>query len=169
LYEERQKSKSDLDYWENIARLKQDILNLPVNPTESVNESRRVAEADLIARTGIDGFKELQEKYEMIRPALLHNLLVNMKIKKEGLCWHWARDLMIKLRKLNLKAYELYWASAREGSLREHNTVVVSSKGMSLEEGLFLDGWKHSGQPYWMRVKEDKKHPWKPGRTVGIE
>jgi hypothetical protein len=169
LYDERRRLKEEAAYWDNIVRLKRDILNLPVNPAEPLNQNRRTAEADQIARMAIDGFRELRKEYEMIRPALFHNLLVNMKIKKEGLCWHWARDMIIRLKKLDLKEYDLHWASAREGTIREHNTVVVSSRGMSLEEGLFLDGWKNSGKPFWMRVKEDKKHPWKPGRPYGVE
>jgi len=170
LYDERQDLKRKLEHWDDVVHLKKEILSLPVAPGgPELDRRRRETEADRIARMAIDGFSELRGKYEMIRPALFHNLLVNMKIKGEGLCWQWARDMIIRLKTLDLKEYDLHWASAREGTIREHNTVVVSSRGMPLEEGLFLDGWKYSGKPFWMRVKEDKKHPWKPGRPYGLE
>ena len=124
-------------------------------------------EAEIIATTAIRGFGELRSKYEMVRPAIFHNMLVNMGIKGEGLCWQWTRDLTKRLMKLGLKTFDILWATARGGTMREHNTVVLVSHGRGLQEGLFLDGWTHSGRPFWMRVKDDKKHPWRPGSYTG--
>lgn len=166
LFDERQRLKEETIFWENVVLLKRDLLKLPGKEGAGATspESR---EAEAIAATAIRGFNELREEYEMVRPAIFHNMLVNMGIKEEGLCWQWARGLTKRLMKLDLKTFDLLWATARGGTMREHNTIVLVSHGKDLSEGLFLDGWKNSGKPFWMRVKDDKKHPWKVGSYIG--
>ena len=129
LYDERRKLKEEAVYWENVVALKSDLLKMPGG-----GDSR---EAESIAQTAIRGFADLRKKYEMLRPPVLHNFLVNTGVKNEGLCWQWTRDMTRKLMGLHLKSYDLLWATAREATVREHNTVVVVSSGHPLEDGLF--------------------------------
>jgi hypothetical protein len=72
-----------------------------------------------------------------------------------------------RLRVLDLETFDMLWATARGGTMREHNTVVLVSKGHELQDGLVLDGWKYAGKPFWIRVTDDKKHPWKVGQYYG--
>src|SRR5262249_17509944 len=163
-YQERQPLKDSEEFWKRAADLKHSLLNLPGQEAfEGSKQEEHQEEADVLAREAIKAFGDLQKKYEMIRPAILHNLFLNIGLKKEGLCWEWARDLTDHLRTLDLKTFDLLWATAREGTLREHNVIVIVSHGRSLEDGLLLDGWRHSGKPYWGLVTEDD-HPWKLGR-----
>lgn len=163
LYDERRRLREEAAYWDDVVKLKKDLLKMPGSPAEKDEN-----EAEAIAKTAIRGFADLRESYGMLRPAIFHNLLVNMKLKEDsGLCWQWTRDLTKKLMGLRLKSYDLLWATARGGTMREHNTVVVVSKGRPLEDGIFLDGWTKSGKPFWMRVPDDRKHPWKLGSYEG--
>lgn len=162
LYDVRRHLKEEAAYWDDVVRLKHDLLKMPGGPNEKDER-----EAEAIAKTAIRGFEDLRKKYDMLRPAIFHNLLVNVGLKGEGLCWEWTRDLTEKLMGLHLKSYDLLWATARESTMREHNTVVVVSKGRALEDGIFLDGWTKSGKPFWMRVPDDRKHPWKLGSYEG--
>jgi hypothetical protein len=168
-FEEREAFKREINEVRLMVDLKRRLLELPGRDedTSGPRTLLREQEAETIARTAVPAFAELRREYEMVRPALLHNLLVNIGIKDQGLCWQWARDLMNRLKSLNLETFDVLWATAREGTMREHNTVVVVSKGRDLQEGLFLDGWKKAGKPFWMLVREDKKHPWKPGTYYG--
>lgn len=143
-------------------QLEEAIVDLPA---KGVSASDRLAEAQAVATTTLSTLSELQKRYRMIRPALLHNLLINARFKKEGFCWHWTRDLKERLAKLPLKEYDLLWAKAREGSFREHNALVIVSRGMPLKEGLVLDGWRRSGRPFWIPVKNDR-YPWKEENEV---
>jgi len=77
------------------------------------------------------------------------------------LCYHFARDLVKKLKKQNLQTLDLRWAvhDARKNS--EHNSVVITSKNGSFEEGIVLDAWRDSGRLYWSYLKDDTQYDWK--------
>jgi hypothetical protein len=118
-------------------------------------------EAMLVAETALRESAVLAEEYQLVRPAVAHNLLVALGIKNRGLCYHWTQDLMKQLQTLDLKSLQLYWGVAYRGSeLREHNCVVVSAKGKGFFKGLVLDPWRNSGNLYWARVTKDS-YPWK--------
>lgn len=139
-------------YHRKVVKLQTDLaaLNLDADPVEA----RKVAE------TAIDYSAELAAEYQLIRPAVLHNMFVRMGFKDRGLCYHWTEDLLKRLQTLVLKTYQLHWAVAHRGSeLREHNSVVVTAKGQAFENGIVLDPWRNSGDLYWAVVKTDR-YPW---------
>jgi hypothetical protein len=118
-------------------------------------------EAMLVAETAVRESAVLAEEYQLVRPAVAHNLLVALGIKDRGLCYHWTQDLMKRLQALDLKSLQLHWGVAHRGSeLREHNCVVVSAKGKGFFKGIVLDPWRNSGNLYWARVTKDS-YPWR--------
>ena len=135
-----------------VASLKADLAAL--------NGQANWVEAGQVAQTAIEYSYYLADQYELVRPAVLHNVLVRMGIKDRGLCHHWAADLMGQLERLELKTYQLYWGVAHRGSeLREHNSVVVAAKGQPFEAGIVLDPWRNSGELHWTPVNKDR-YPW---------
>jgi hypothetical protein len=168
-FDQREDLKEAAEDFEKMEELKRRLLDLPGREDFEKGDPRlqRQSEAEDIARTVVPAFGELRREYAMVRPAIFHNLLVNVGLKKQGFCWHWARDLTNRLRVLHLRTFDLLWATARGGTMREHNTVVLVSRGHLLEDGLLLDGWRHAGEPFWMRVTDDKSHPWKLGQYYG--
>jgi hypothetical protein len=119
-------------------------------------------EAHLLAEAAMAESARLAVEYRMARPALFNNVLVNVGLKKRGLCWHWAEDLFAALRRLPLSSYELHWGIAHRGRLfREHNSLVVTARGESFASGIVLDPWRESGALYWVAVREDR-YPWEP-------
>ena len=118
-------------------------------------------EARQIAVTALRASVFLSEEYRLVRPPILHNLLVQIGLRDRGLCYHWTEDLMYLLGTIELKNYQLRWGVAYRGSdWREHNTVVITADGQSFENGLVLDPWRYSGELYWVVVKDDR-YPWK--------
>lgn len=118
-------------------------------------------EAMLLAETAVRESAVLAEEYQLVRPAVAHNLLVALGIKDRGLCYHWTQDLMKRLQALDLKSLQLHWGVAYRGSeLREHNCVVVTAKAQRFFKGIVLDPWRNSGNLYWARVTKDS-YPWK--------
>ena len=140
-------------YLEKISALQDDIGDL--------NRKANMLEARQVAETAITYSSYLAEVYELVRPAVLHNVLVRMSLKERGLCYHWTEDLMKQLKSLDLKTYQLHWAVAYRGSeLREHNSVVITATGQAFENGMVLDPWRNSGNLYWDLIRSDK-YPWK--------
>ena len=147
--EEQSKAQA---YWENVKRLEWELIAL--GPAVDPIEARQAAE------TAIRESALLAETYQLVRPAVAHNLLVAMDIKKRGLCYQWAEDLMKRLEALELKSFQLHWAVAYRGShLREHNCVVITATGQPFSKGILFDPWRHSGNLYWTPVVKDS-YPW---------
>jgi hypothetical protein len=119
-------------------------------------------EARQVAETAVVYSQTLAAQYRVVRPAVWHNILVRMRARERGLCYHWTTDLMRKLQSLGLTSFELFWGVAHRGSeLREHNSVVIAASGQPFEAGLVLDPWRNSGELYWAAVSQDR-YPWRP-------
>ena len=144
-------SSAEID-WQKAEALENDLAAL--NHGSARREARKLAE------TALQTSAFLAEEYELVRPPVLHNILVRMGWRDRGLCYQWTEDLMSHLTALQLKDYQLRWGVAHRGSdLREHNTVVITANGQSFEDGLVLDPWRNSGKLYWVVVRKDT-YPW---------
>ena len=138
---------------EKISALRNDLADL--------NQRANMLEAGQVAETAITYANDLAEEYDLVRPAVLHNVFVRMGLKDRGLCYQWAEDMMKRLQQLDLKTYQLRWGVAYRGSeLREHNSVVITARGEPFETGMVLDPWRNSGDLYWALIQKDK-YPWK--------
>ncbi len=118
------------------------------------------AEATLAAETAHAYSLELADEYRVVRPAILHNMLVNVGLRQRGLCFQWADDLSAKLQSLHLQTLQLHRAVARLDTRREHNAVVLTACGQPFDQGIVLDAWRHSGRLYWGDLAQDK-YPWR--------
>jgi hypothetical protein len=137
---------------EKISALRNDLADL--------NRRANILEAGQVAETAILHANDLADEYDLVRPAVLHNVFVRMGLKDRGLCYHWAEDMMKRLQQLDLNTYELHWGVAYRGSeLREHNSVVITARGEPFETGMVLDPWRNSGDLYWALIQKDK-YPW---------
>ena len=120
----------------------------------------RPREAQRLATAAFETAARLRREYQVGGPAGFHNFLVNAGVKQRGLCHHWARDLMNSLATVKQATFDLHWGIARRGTLREHNSVVVTAKGAPFATGIVLDAWRHSGRLYAGPVANDR-YPWK--------
>jgi hypothetical protein len=139
-------------YSEQVLRLKKNL--------ESLSNDIDEKDAFLIANTAIRYSMVLANKYELVRPPVWHNHLVNIGKKKRGLCFHWARDLIKRLRELDQKSFDLHCGIAfPDLPHRKHSSVIISAKGQAFEDGIVLDPWRDSGRLYWISVTKDR-YPW---------
>ena len=126
----------------------------------ALNQQANLLEARQLAETAITYSNHLAEEYRLVRPAVLHNVLIRVGLKDRGLCYHWTEDLLKQLQSLDLRTYQVHWGVAHRGSeLREHNSVVITARGQSFEKGMILDPWRNSGDLYWALIKTDR-YPW---------
>ena len=125
-----------------------------LSPSVRADEAQRVAECAYATAA------QLRRDYGVIGgPPSFQNVLVNLGIRKRGLCFQWAEDLLVQLDALKLGTLELHWAEAWAGSWREHNCVVVTAKGQPFRQGIILDCWRHSGHLFWSPLATDHC-PW---------
>jgi hypothetical protein len=139
-------------YREKVELLRDELAGL--------NQQADLLEAGQVAQTAVTYSDQLAEEYQLVRPAVLHNVLIRVGLKDRGLCYHWTEDLLKQLQSLHLRTYQLHWGVAHRGSeLREHNSVVITARGQAFEKGLVLDPWRNSGDLYWALIKTDR-YPW---------
>ena len=86
----------------NIQNLQRAIVNL--SPSIGSNEAKNIATISF--KQPLD----LAKQYDLVRPALFHNTLINMNSKKRGFYYHFTQDLLKELKKQNLNRATLPWA-----------------------------------------------------------
>ena len=116
-------------------------------------------EADQIAVTAVEQSIRMSEDYKPVRLPWLNNGLVNIGLRKRGLCYQWRNDLFPHLFRLKSKTLKLNLATARRGTCLEHNSIVVTAEDLPFERGLILDPWRKGGRLWWGRFDQDK-YPW---------
>ena len=105
--------------------------------------------------------KKLTEEFQLTSPPLWHNFLVNVGLRKKGLCFHWSDALYLYLKQRGYRDYTFHLVGANIGEyFSEHNALVIVQKDMKIEEGVVVDPWRDSGKLYFSKVKEDKKYVW---------
>ena len=146
------------------------VINKRVNELQglivglSPHVSRR--EALNLSQRSIDYSLYLSQKYQAISSPWIQNTLVNVGLKKRGLCYEWAEDLLKYLVKRNYQTLEFHTIGANIGYLNEHNALSVSAKGEGIEKSIVLDAWRNSGNLYFKKIREDKKYDWKERRGI---
>jgi hypothetical protein len=125
------------------------------NQLAALDTSVNPEEAQQLAACAYESSLELARQYRAVRPAWWQNVLVNAGLKKRGLCYEWAEDLTVQLRKLHPMTLELYWAVAWPHTPLEHNAVVVCAHGQPFDKGILLDAWRYSGKLHWGYVAHD--------------
>ena len=119
-------------------------------------------EAEQLAGTAIRYANQMAEQYDLIKPVELNNVLISAGLKRRGLCYQLAEDLLAELRTLHLKTLTLQRCMAWKGDIwNEHNCVVVTAVGQAFEDGIVLDAWRNAGNLRWAPVRLDH-YPWVP-------
>ena len=125
-------------------------------------------EATRAARIAYTYPLQLAAEYQITDHPLVHNIKVNQGQRPRGLCWHWAQDMETRLRWEQFRTLDLHRAIGNsEVALRiDHSTVIVSTKGDAMNQGLVLDPWRYGGKLFWGDPKLDTKYEWIPRATV---
>jgi hypothetical protein len=127
-------------------------------------------EAQAISEVSHHTARDLQKKWRVAPLSIFQNFLIHIGARDRGFCFHWAHDIGMELRKLRLKTLELHWAEAYPNTRLEHNVVVVTARGQTIDTGYIIDGWRASGRLLWWPVRKDE-YPWKenPAETAWLQ
>ncbi len=139
---------------QKVIRIKNALLGMDPNVTHQ--------DADVIANMVVYYPQVLANRYRLISPPLVHNMMVNSGFRTRGLCVNWAEDLINRSVELNPESLDIYWGIAFHGSMmREHSSLVITAKGKPFSTGYLFDPWRNSGNLFWAKVIEDPKYKWK--------
>src|SRR3989339_1277149 len=72
-------------------------------------------EATLLAVGLFKEIARLQKKYDSFLLPVIHNALLAVHAKKRGACKHWAEDLLIYLKPLKRRFFDVAWGEAYPG------------------------------------------------------
>lgn len=134
------------------------------NRIAALSPSIRPEEAQQVARCAYNTGRELKREWRVVWPPGLQNFLVNTGMRKGGLCFQWAAELLIRLDALKLETIELHWAESFERTASEHNVIVVTAKGQPFHQGILLDNWRYGGHLIWGPVTGDPHYRWKENK-----
>jgi uncharacterized protein YfiM (DUF2279 family) len=127
-----------------------------MNQIAALSPRVRAEEAAQLSACVYNTARQLRRDYQVVWPPLFNNVLVNSGIKKRGLCFQWAEDLLIRLDALKLRSLELHWGEAQAGTSHENNSIIITAMGQPFNRGILVDCWRHSGNVYWSRVVSDR-------------
>lgn len=117
-------------------------------------------EAYDVAKEAITYSKELAIEYDVVKPALFHNSLINMNLRSRGLCYHWANDLLSHLKIRKYKSFKFIKAISKRDEYFEHTSLVITRDDVKFEDSIVLDAWRDSGDLFFSPVKNDKRYDW---------
>ena len=143
-----------------IDSVENDKINNLYQAIMSLGPNIQPSEAKFVAREAVLYPKVLANRYKLMSPPLLHNVLVNYGKRPRGLCYQWTRDMGLQINRPMKSLQFFHGVAFRRNYWKEHSTLVVAAKGKGVPDGIVLDPWRNSGVLFWSPVKDDKKYPW---------
>ncbi|MFL6540883.1 MAG: hypothetical protein ACJ8HU_08975 [Chthoniobacterales bacterium] len=125
-----------------------------LSPTIDRNEARQVA------YTAYTTGRELRRDWQVVYPPGYQNYLVTHGKRPGGYCYQFATELLHRLVPLQLKTIQLHWAESFQGTLSEHNVIVVTAIGQPFGKGILLDNWRYGGRLVWGPIRTDPHYRW---------
>jgi hypothetical protein len=115
-------------------------------------------EAELLSVTAHTTSRQLAREYGVNTDPAVHNYLINIGVKKRGICADYTHDIGARLREMRFKTLVLHWGTAWEKESDENNALVVTARNQSFYDGIVLDGWRRAGRLFWCLVKDDAEY-----------
>jgi hypothetical protein len=119
-------------------------------------------EAALLSETAHRTSRQLAREYGVTGDPAIHNYLINIGVKKKGICADYTRDIGARLKEFRFKTLVLHWGAAYPKESDENNALVVTARNQPFLDGIVLDGWRRGGRLFWCPVKDD--HEYEVGR-----
>ena len=119
-------------------------------------------EAVLLSETAHRTSRQLAREYGVTGDPAIHNYLINIGVKKKGICADYTRDIGARLKEFRFKTLVLHWGAAYPKESDENNALVVTARNQPFLDGIVLDGWRRGGRLFWCPVKDD--HEYEAGR-----
>lgn len=152
-----------------MSELRQALINLYKDKYKSASydESLLKAEATHLSVKLIQEIAVLKKKYKSIFIPIVHNMMIDIGVRKRGACKHWAEDLLEFMKPMDRKFFDVTWGESNPEKFTEHNVAVILPKGGVFNDGMMIDPWRTSGNPFWLKVTEDTHFHWQQWAGYG--
>lgn len=128
-----------------------------------LNRETTMLTLELFSRT-----EKLRQQYRSFALPIVHNMMIDLGIRKRGACKDWAEDLLNHVIPLEREFFHVTWGEANPKKITEHNVLVIYPKHAEFKDGLVIDPWRTSGKVFWVYTTKDKHYKWKPWKDFGI-
>lgn len=161
--------KQKINLFDSIHELKQafNLAYLNKNPT-GVDPVALNLESTQLAILLVDEIQRLRGVYKSFAIPIMHNMLIDIGIKKRGACKDWAEDLLAFLKPIKRKYFYVTWGEANPKKMTEHNVAVIYPNTATFYDGVVVDPWRTSGRPFSVPVQKDKHYKWNPWDYYGV-
>lgn len=112
--------------------------------------------------------EKLKKQYRSFGVAIMHNMMIDLGIRKRGACKDWAEDLLNHVIPLEREFFHVTWGEANPKKITEHNVLVIYPKHAEFKDGLVIDPWRTSGKVFWVYTTKDRHYKWKPWKDFGV-
>lgn len=136
--------------------------NIPVDKIKLNRETTMLA-LEIFLRT-----EQLKQQYRSFGIAIVHNMMIDLGLRKRGACKDWAEDLLQHVIPLEREFFHVTWGEANPKKITEHNVLVIYPKHAEFKDGLVIDPWRTSGKVFWVYTTRDRHYKWKPWKDFGV-
>ncbi|MBF0103764.1 MAG: hypothetical protein HQM16_00425 [Deltaproteobacteria bacterium] len=152
-----------------LYRLREDLIDLYTAHYKNTDFDRASlqTEATVLTVGLFNEIRRLKKSYRSIFIPIVHNMMIDVGVRKRGACKHWAEDLLAYLRTVNRGFFYVVWGEANMQKITEHNVAVIIPMGRPFKDGLIVDPWRTSGRPFWIKVTADTHYPWQQWTGYG--
>ncbi len=106
--------------------------------------------------------KKLRQKFKPLSEPHFNNFMINVGLKKEGLCYEWSDALYVHFINTDYLHFTFHLLVSDQGKyFSEHNVLVVAARGKNVLDGVIIDPWREPGSVYFVKVKNDHGYTWK--------
>ncbi len=129
----------------------------------SVNNKAPKEEAKRLAEDVMEESDRLEKAFGREGNPYWHNFLVNIGVKKKGLCYHYSDGLYRHLTaQYHYPHFRFHLIGAHIGEYwREHNALAVSAPDKPVRDGIVIDPWRCTGAVYADKISEDRTYRWR--------
>jgi len=137
----------------------------------SLDKNVSKIEAKRLSKEIVFFSRKLKQQYQPLIEPHFNNFLVNVGLKKQGLCYEWSDALYIHFVNQSYKDFRFHLIVSNKGEYwSEHNAFAITNSKDNISEGIIIDLWRDIDGMYINYIIKDKSYQWslRKNREYGI-
>ena len=119
-------------------------------------------EAKRLSKDIISFSTKLKQKYQPIIEPHFNNFLVNIGLKKHGLCYEWSDALYLHFTTKHYQSFRFHLVVSNQGKYwSEHNAFAITNSRDEISKGIIVDLWRDIDDIYINYISKDTSYQWR--------